>query len=255
MRIIRHTLISHGDEKGPRPFGFVTEGLSSALQRSVALSSRLRINLWAVLPMVVLALMATAASFAAPSGAGAQDPSGVYQLSYELEAAGKYRAASEALNRAPTSQRDTYVFQLRQAWLLYMAQDYNASISSYTKAIRTSPDAIEPKLGVMLPQMALRRWVDVEKTARQVLNVDPLNYLAKSRLAYALYNLGRYPDAERHYAKLHTLYPGDVDMAAGLAWAMLKQGRSQDAAAIFQEILLVAPRHASALEGLSAAGQ
>ena len=213
-----------------------------------------RINLWPALPILLIALLVTAATLAAPTGAGAQDPSGVYQMSYELEAAGKYRAASDALARVPRNQRNSYIFHLRNAWLLYMAQDYNASIGSYQKAIKASPSAIEPKLGVMLPQMALRRWVDVEKTARQVLKVDPLNYLAQSRLAYALYNLGRYKDAEAHYSKLHTLYPGDVDMAAGLAWAILKQGnRNDEAAATFRTILLIAPKHASALEGLSVA--
>jgi Flp pilus assembly protein TadD len=102
----------------------------------------------------------------------------------------------------------------------------------------------------MLPQMALRRWSEAVSTARRALAIDDDNYLATSRLAFSLYNLGRFQDAEPHYRRLVTLYPSDVEMKAGLAWSLLKQGKKSQAASLFEEVLQVAPAHASSLDGL-----
>jgi len=41
----------------------------------------------------------------------------------------------------------------------------------------------------MLPLMAQGKWSDAEKVAKEILFLDPLSYMANSRLAYIYYNL------------------------------------------------------------------
>ncbi|MHC4606634.1 MAG: tetratricopeptide repeat protein [Planctomycetota bacterium] len=183
--------------------------------------------------------------------APAQDSSGDrYQESYGLEAKGEYEAALKALEKLPSKSRDTYMFRLRKGWLLYLARQYTESVRSYEEAVRTAPKAIEPRLGLMLPQVALRRWADLEKTARAAMRVDPQNYTVNSKLAYALYNLGKFKEAQAFYRKVSDLYPSDVEMLSGLGWCQLKLGKNRDAAKTFRYILSIAPNHAMAREGM-----
>ena len=86
------------------------------------------------------------------------------------------------------------------------------------------------------------------------LRLDPGNYLATLRLAYACYSLGQHPEALALYRRLSEQYPSDVEVRAGLGWALVKLGKSGDAQAAFREVLELSPRHASAKEGLLAAG-
>ncbi len=48
------------------------------------------------------------------------------------------------------------------------------------------------------------------------------------------------------------LFPSDVEIRTGLGWALLKQGKGADAAREFEQVLKVAPKQASAREGLLA---
>ena len=177
----------------------------------------------------------------------------LYQASYELEAARQYGPALDALARMPDAEKKTYVWQLRTGWLSYLAGQYDPAIAAYRKAVALAPDAVEPRLGLMLPLMAQRRWKDAEVAGREVLRRDPGSYLGQSRLAFALYNLGRYPEAEAMYRKVLAAYPSDVEMRAGLGWSLLKQGKREAAVAAFKDVLRVSPRQASALAGMAAA--
>lgn len=201
--------------------------------------------------LTTMSAAALAMLLALPAPARADDP-GAYTKSYTLETQGRPRKALGALDAVSTAGKKTYFYNLRRAWLLYSSGDYQASIKSYRKASSLAPKAIEPLLGMMLPQMALRLWSDTADTARKVLRLDPKNYLARSRLAYSLYNLGRYADAEAAYRAVLEGYPGDIEMKAGLGWALLKQGKTAEAVRVFDAILAVAPAHASANTGARA---
>ncbi len=84
------------------------------------------------------------------------------------------------------------------------------------------------------------------------LAIDPHNYLALSRKAYAQYMLGRYAEAATTYRAVPDLYPSDVEMRSGLGWSLLKAGRG-DAAAEFRQVLDLAPEYATAKTGLEMA--
>lgn len=188
----------------------------------------------------------------APLRAGAEEPN-PYQRSYELEATSKLAEALAALDAVPAASQG-YVYTLRRGWLLYLLGRYEEAIPFYRRAASTAPAALEPWLGLLLPQMAMRRWSDVETTAKEVVRREPLNYVGNARLAWAQYNLGKYGESAVAYRRLVEAYPADVEMRAGLGWALLKQGKGAEAAPQFREVLAVAPNHATAREGLQASG-
>ncbi len=158
----------------------------------------------------------------------------------------------EALDSLPSPQRDGYVAQLRRGWLLYRLGRHADAIGLYTKAIGLEPESLEARLGRLLPELAARRWHDVEATARDILERDSANYLGNLRLAFAVYNQGRHAEAEKIYRKLMALFPGETDVRTGLAWSLLKLGKRDEAKKHFNEVLDVAPRAPLALEGLKA---
>lgn len=175
----------------------------------------------------------------------------LYRQSYALEASYSYESALAQVDRIPAEEADAYLVPLRKGWLLYLLGRYGESVEAYSAAVSANPGAVEARLGLTLPLMALRQWSDAEKACRDVLDKAPGQYLAASRLAYVLYSSGRYGEAEVVYAELVRLYPGDVEMRAGLGWALLKQGKTAGARGHFKWVLHTTPDHASAQEGVA----
>lgn len=176
-----------------------------------------------------------------------------FQASYSAESSHNFAAALSALDALPPERQGTYLVLLRRGWLAYLAGRSAEAVASYTRAVAAEPESVEPRLGLLLPQMALRRWVDVEKTAGEVLQRDPGSYLGRMRLGLAQYSLGKYRDAEASYQKVLSLHPADLEARSGLAWALLKQRKLIAAEGHFSAILEVAPKHLAATEGLLAA--
>ena len=203
----------------------------------------------------ISAVIAIVAAVLFQGAASAETLSGALQKSYALEAKGSYTQALAALDTVPGAEKARYVVLLRRGWLLYLNARYDDAIAAYRKAIDAEPSAVEPKLGIMLPQMAALRWVDAEKSAREVLAIEPKCYTGMSRLAWIQYNLGRYADAEKTYRTVVRAYPSDVEMRAGLGWSLLKLGKADEAAKAFREVLAISPTHTSAQQGLATLGQ
>ena len=175
----------------------------------------------------------------------------LFQESYILEAKGKHKEALKKAEEVLKHDPNEYVAQLRVGWLLYLDEEYTESVIAYRKVVAMKPSAIEPKLGLMLPLMALRSHSEAIKVAQKILRVDPQNYLARSRMAFCLYLMGRYEKAGREYEKLLVLYPSDVEMMAGLGWSQLKKGKKEDARSTFTRLLHIAPNHVIGKDGFS----
>jgi tetratricopeptide (TPR) repeat protein len=173
------------------------------------------------------------------------------QRSYQLEAQKRYATALGALDKVSRKGKTSYIFKLRRAWLLHLNARYAEAIAAYKKAIGAAPKALEARLGLTLPQMALRRFADAAETAKAAMTIDRDNYTATSRYAYCNYNLGRYAESARYYERLVELYPSDVDMLSGLGWAQLKLGKKREAARTFGIALAAAPKHEMALQGMA----
>lgn len=205
--------------------------------------------MFTVLAIIGLSILVEKSVVADASSDGAE----LFQQSYDREAAGKLQEALQLLDKLPPARKDSYIASVRRAWLLYRLGRHGESIEAYQHAIVAAPQSIEARSGLLLPQQALRRWGDAETTARALLESDPQNFLGTLRLAFSLYNLGRFSEAAGLYAKLKDRYPSDADVRSGLGWSLLKQGKSADAVREFRELLQVQPKHPLGKQGLEVA--
>jgi tetratricopeptide (TPR) repeat protein len=178
-----------------------------------------------------------------------------YATSYDHESAGHFADALRDLNDLPVVEQERYLARLRRGWLLYRLGRHPDSVAAYRQAIALERGSVEARVGSLLPLISLRRWAEVEQEARLALEIDPANYLAGVRLAFAVYNRARYPEAETLYRRVLGFYPSDADARAGLGWSLLKQGRRGDARQAFLEASYVAPRSPAIADGLIAAGR
>jgi tetratricopeptide (TPR) repeat protein len=176
----------------------------------------------------------------------------LYRRSYALEGWGDVAGALAAMDQIGKHGASDYMFSLRRGWLAYLGGKHVEAVAEYQKAIALEPRALEPRLGVMLPLMALRRWKEAEKVGAEILAVAPGDFTAQSRLAYIHYTQDRFVEAEAWYRKALAGFPSNVEMRVGLGWSLLKQGRSKEARVEFERVLGVAPDYASAKEGLAA---
>jgi len=197
--------------------------------------------------MLMVTLWVTSYPFA-----HAQDGAELWKQSYALEASAKYQEALDVLAQLPKSEPRGYMYHLRSAWLLYLAGRYSESVAAYTKASEVSPRAVEPKLGGLLPLMALKRWQDAEAWARAVLKAEPDNYLAGRRLALILFNLGRFDAAEQQYQRVFEHYPSDLEMLSGVGFCRMRKGKTAAAKESFRAVLAFKPDDAAARSGLAA---
>jgi tetratricopeptide (TPR) repeat protein len=178
-----------------------------------------------------------------------------YQESYAREQVSDFAGAIAVLERASKASQESYFHQLRLGWLRYLAGEHGDSVAAYERAVALEPAAVEPYLGLLLPQLAGRAWLPAEKTARAALERDPGSYLARSRLAWVLFSQGRHAEAEGVYRGVLALYPADLEMRSGLGWALLRQGKHRDAEAELRRVLAVSPGYASARSALEEIGR
>lgn len=193
-------------------------------------------------------------SYAAQSADPSAD-SDYFQRSYDQEAAGHDQEALDALDKLSPGRKGSYVAVLRKGWLRYRLGRNAAAAEDYNKAIAMAPKAVEPRLGILLPLLADRQWALVERHARDVLKLDPENYLATLRLAFALFSENKLMEAQPLYRKLVEGYPSDTEARVGLGWTLLKLQRSKEAGAVFKAVLEFAPKNRLAQQGWAATAQ
>jgi tetratricopeptide (TPR) repeat protein len=207
-------------------------------------------------PAFIVCAIAFPASHArAQSAGGDLDPatSKAYARSYELEATRDYAGALTVLDAVNPKDKGAYFFCLRNAWLNYLSAQHDTALGFYRIAAKLCPSAVQPLLGKMLPETVMGKWEDVAKTSDAILRVDPRNYTARTKLAYACHCLNRFQDAKRLYQDLVRDYPGDLSARSGLGWAQIKLDKKVDAVKEFKYILQVCPTHELANKGLDAA--
>lgn len=177
-----------------------------------------------------------------------------YAKAAQLEYEGKYRDAAVALEKAAMDRPGDYFHNLRLGWLYYLAGDYELSRRRYEQAVERAPKAIEPLLGLLTPLLAAQNYSQAEAIARRILVVDPHNYTANLRRAYALRMQLRFSEAEEVCTRMLTLYPSDVSLLLEQALAVHAQGREAAARALYEQVCLVAPDNALALAALTPVG-
>lgn len=207
-------------------------------------SRRFRFVIWALGLAGLLLVPAGAA-------AGPNDVPHLFRQSYRLEAKGKPAVALAAMRKAQGYVGETYFVVARIAWLAQLAGRHAESEKAYRKAIQTAPKAIEPRLGLTLPLLSQGKWRDLERASRDVLKLDPLNEVARARLAHAHYMVKNYPDSATVYRGLVEHYPANLNYQTGLGWALARMGRVKEGKELFRAVLAVSPDNPNALDGMA----
>jgi Flp pilus assembly protein TadD len=87
---------------------------------------------------------------------------------------------------------------------------------------------------------------------QRTLVLDPRYDAAEAHLAWSYYQLGRYPEATRHFRQAHPDWHG---LHSGLGWTYLQLGDRAKARASFQRALQLKPDYADARTGLAHASR
>ena len=204
--------------------------------------------------LLLLFLLTTFAATVATSHAAALTELEIrdaYHKSYRYERSQSYSDAIKALSPVITAFPQGYTVNLRLGWLNYLIGSYATARTHYEAAIKTAPDSLEAKLGHTLPLMAQERYDEAEIATKQVLRIDPSNYLANLRLAFAFRMLKKLDAAEDLLNRMLILYPTDISLLT--EYALIKTARNQgvDARRVFNDILTLDPENVVAKAQLS----
>ncbi len=169
-----------------------------------------------------------------------------YYKSYNYEKIQNYSDAVNTLMPVYNEFPNTYTVNLRLGWLYYLSTNYANAISHYDRSIKISPYSLEAKLGRLLPLLAQHRYGEVEKEAFQILNVDYYNYYGNLRLAYALRMQQKFDVAVKITQKMLAIYPIDVQFLTEFALGKIGLGETDEAMAVFSNILILDPENVTA---------
>jgi len=167
-----------------------------------------------------------------------------FRASYASEKSMEYEEAIKAILPLKETPALKYVVNVRLGWLYYLNASYANSRNAYQTALKTTPGSIEAKLGYMLPVLAQGNFDEAELIAKQIIEVDKLNYYANLRMAYALRMQRKFLDAEKIDTQMLQYFPSDVTLLTELALA--KVGQNRPAKKIFNDILTLDPDNATA---------
>ncbi|MFZ0391922.1 MAG: tetratricopeptide repeat protein [Calditrichia bacterium] len=169
-----------------------------------------------------------------------------YQKSYNYEKIQDYTNALRALNPVYEAYPEGYTINLRLGWLYYLNSNLANSVFHYQQAVKKSPNAIDAKLGLMLPLMAQAKYKEVESLCYRVINTDYYNYTANLKLAYVLRLQQKYDLAQKVLDKMLTIFPIDVALLSELALIREADGDLEQASAIFWDVLILDPENTAA---------
>ncbi|MCB0265528.1 MAG: hypothetical protein KDH95_17720 [Calditrichaeota bacterium] len=191
----------------------------------------------------MLLLLLVSANLLALTDAEIRD---AYYKSYNYEKIQNYSDAINTLMPVYNEFPNTYTVNLRLGWLYYLSTNYANAISHYDRSIKISPYSLEAKLGRLLPLLAQHRYGEVEKEAFQILNVDYYNYYGNLRLAYALRMQQKFDVAVKITQKMLAIYPIDVQFLTEFALGKIGLGETDEAMAVFSNILVLDPENVTA---------
>jgi tetratricopeptide (TPR) repeat protein len=179
----------------------------------------------------------------------ASAPNSPLSQSLQAETNKNYDDALKQVAAYQQSGGDPFIASLRAGWLYYLKGAYAEAEQSYATANRLHPGALNPVLGLLNVAEAMKDQTRIQRTAEAVLRVDPSNYRACMIIAARDYADHDYRGAGYIYRRLLNIYPDDVDVRSGLAWADYYTGDSHDALAQFQAILKTYPEYPYAKQG------
>jgi len=174
-----------------------------------------------------------------------------WMRSYTLEAAGKYTAAAESIEKFLKETPPNEFAELRSGWLYYLSGNYSRSITHYKTAIKINKKSIDAMLGMSLPLMAQARWREAALQINSVINISRFNYIAHTRLMSCEENLKQWDKLQKHAEEIIQYYPSDATILVYLARAYSHNSNNINAKKTYQQVLLRYPGHLEAINFLA----
>ncbi len=169
-----------------------------------------------------------------------------YLRSFQYESKQNYDDAIRTLIPIYNKYPKAYTLNLRIAWLHYLSGHYANSIKHYETAATTTPSALEPQLGKLLPLLAQERYEEAEQTANKVIRTDTNNYYANLRLIIATRMQNKYAAAQNATRKMRALYPSDIHFIAQDALIHEQLKDFNTASALYWDLLILDPENITA---------
>lgn len=169
-----------------------------------------------------------------------------YHKAIHYEQTGNYSNAIKSLLPVLRAYPKGYTVNLRLGWFYYLKGHYANSIAHYKVAIKTAPYAVEPKIGLLLPELAQERYSEAEKTAYKILNSDFYNYYGNLRLVIALRKQKKTDLALKVVNKMLFLYPTEVSFLVEMGLLYAQQGNKGKAKAVFWDVIVLDPENVTA---------
>lgn len=200
----------------------------------------------------LLFLSALGSGLVGAQSAPTANPSSPYwQASLTAETSKDYDSALTDVGQYQNAGGNAFLASLRTAWLYYLKQDYANAARYYNAAEKLQPTSINPLLGLLNVSEAQNDNTAIEKSAEDVLHLDPMNYRAQMAVAYRHYLAKEYAMALASYRRVLTYYPDDMIALSGEAWSLYYLGQQDKAEADFKTLLGINADDAWAQKGLS----
>ena len=166
------------------------------------------------------------------------------------ETARNFDDAIKALSSVDLDGPNRYFINVRLGWLHYLKGDFDKSIEYYRAAIEDNTDSTEARIGLMLPLIAKEKYEDLIEVAKDTIDIEPFNYLANLRLAFALRALKQNENAVQITAAMINRLPTDLDAIASHVLTLIELDRHDDADLFLHHMLLIDPDNEFAIAKL-----
>ncbi len=199
-----------------------------------------------IIKNIIFILAFTNSSFSIAKELANEDISQAYYKSYNYEKSGNYLDAIRALQLVYSKYSKTYGVNNRLGYLYRLNKQFKNATFHYKQAIQALPDSLTPKLGLMFSYIQAQNYKDSSKIGFQIISIDYYNYYGNLRLAYTLRQTKEYEMAEKVAIKMLTRYPSDVLYLTEFGLLKFNQKKTERAAAIMREVLILDPENVSA---------
>jgi len=175
---------------------------------------------------------------------------GLWDKSYKLEIALKYKEASKILIPLMNKNETEEMVSSRMGWLSYLQGNYRDSIKNYNRAIKLNPKSIDYNLGITLPFLAQKRYRSAIKYTEAALKLSPNHYASSAKMMYIYTLQKKWRSLNEFSTELSKYYPNVVEPLVYMARSNNKIGREKEAEINYQKVLRLMPTHLEALKNL-----
>ncbi len=169
-----------------------------------------------------------------------------YYKSYNYEKSSNYPDAIKSLQLIYQAYPKVYGINNRLGYLYRLNRQFKNSEYHYKQAIQALPDALSPRLGLMLTYLQMEAFDEANRLGFQIINIDFYNYYGNLRLAYGLRLIGNNEMAEKILLKMLARYPSDALYLTELGLLTLSNGEVERAYAIMKDVQILDPENVTA---------